>query len=293
MAEPVQNERRDDPALPEPQKRDAAESAVVDGHLYLFGGWSITARGHLVRNEIWTMNVGVGPSPRRWIRRLAGGRTIPPACNGARCVVVDEMIYSYGGQKPDGGHLGIVYRLDPKKMEWIEVATPIEENCPAPPPRANCCLCSIGSRLVMFGGRCCKFPRDRLQCGAMEENWWTNDVYEFELDKRRESGRWLGLELSGQRPRPLQFAAMAAIDRCRAFLFGMDIDDNSYSVVLNLYARSWSTIDFDVKPHPRFGHTICQWETEEKSLCVLVGGCSIRASGAVYVLDIDGCKAHK
>ena len=48
-----------------------------------------------------------------------------------------------------------------------------------------------------------------------------------------------------------------------------------------------------MKPHPRFGHTICQWETEEKSLCVLVGGCSIRASGAVYVLDIDGCKAHK
>ena len=126
--------------------------------------------------------------PKEMDPSFGGGRTIPPACNGARCVVVDEMIYSYGGQKPDGGHLGIVYRLDPKKMEWIEVATPIEGNCPAPPPRANCCLCSIGSRLVMFGGRCCKFPRDRLQCGAMEENWWTNDVYEFELDERRESG---------------------------------------------------------------------------------------------------------
>ena len=135
----MQNER-DDPALPEPQKRTNHESAVVDGHLYLFGGWSVTARRHFVRNEIWTMNVRVAPSPRRWIRRLAGGRTIPPACDGARCVVVDEMIYSYGGKKRGGGHSGVVYRLDPKKMEWMEVATPIEENRPAPPraPTAAC-----------------------------------------------------------------------------------------------------------------------------------------------------------
>ena len=48
-----------------------------------------------------------------------------------------------------------------------------------------------------------------------------------------------------------------------------------------------------MKPHPRFGHTICQLEKEENSLCLLIGGSSIMASDVVYVLDIDGFKAHK
>ncbi|XP_065835461.1 uncharacterized protein [Oscarella lobularis] len=73
----------------------------------------------------------------------------------------------------------------------------------------------------------------------------------------------------------------------------MDIDDDSHLFLLNLYTKSWSTIDFDVKPHPRFGHTICQLEKEENSLCLLIGGSSIMASEVVYVLDIDGFKAHK
>ncbi|XP_065835380.1 uncharacterized protein [Oscarella lobularis] len=68
---------------------------------------------------------------------------------------------------------------------------------------------------------------------------------------------------------------MAPIDRCRGFIFGMDSDDDSHSFVLNLYSKSWLTIDFDVKPHPRFGDS------------------SIMASEVVYVLDIDSCKGHK
>ena len=112
----------------------------------------------------------------------------------------------------------------------------------------------------MFGGKYCEFPRDRLQCGAIEENCGrttftnlnlTSDVKEasifnlfiFKLELIVFVGRWLDLELSGQRQRPLQFAAMAPIDRCRGFIFGMDSDDDSHSFVLNLYSKVSCEVD--------------------------------------------------
>ena len=103
-------------------------------------------------------------------------------------MVIDKMIYSYGGMTDNGRFLGIVYRLDPKKMEWIEVATPVAGK--KPHERSACCLCAIGSRMIMFGGRSGKETPDQLQSGAIRKGFynWSNDIYEFKLEEGNEKG---------------------------------------------------------------------------------------------------------
>ena len=229
-----------------PKKRRSHECALVDDHLHLFGGFD--GSKCVPRNEIFMMNVR--RAEKKWIRRLTRGRTIPPPCTGARCVVIDKMIYSYGGRTLEGRRLGIFYRLDPKKMEWIEVATPIGGK--KPHERSSCCLCAIGSRMIVFGGMSeKKIPRDQLQSGATQDKGkWSNDIYEFRLEEgnekgdsiqyqfnnnlKSEVGMWLDLELSGTRPKPLDAAAMATIDEHRALLHGRDVKKESHSILINL-----------------------------------------------------------
>ena len=137
-----------------PEQRRSHESALVDDHLYFFGGWD---ESKLVpRHEILVKDVR--NAEKRWDRRFTQGKPPPPSV-GARCVVIDKMIYSYGGRTEGGFRLGIVYRLDPKKMEWIEVATPIAAK--KPHERSECCLCAIGSRMI----------------------WWTSDWWQVIRDK--------------------------------------------------------------------------------------------------------------
>ena len=169
------------------EKRVAHEYALVDDHLHLFGGGH--GSKYFPRNEIFVMNVRT--EEKKWIRRSACG-TIPPPCTGARCVVIDKMIYSYGGRTDKGHRLGVVYRLDPSDpsdFEWIEVATPDGEK--KPHERSSCCLCAIGSKMVMFGGTTKeKIPRHQLQSGATQEGDynWSNDIYEFEFKEGNKSG---------------------------------------------------------------------------------------------------------
>ena len=166
-----------------PEKRGSHECALVDDHLHLFGG--VDGLKFFPRNEIFVMNVR--RAKKKWIRRSTRGQTIPPPCAGARCVVIDKMIYSYGGITEEDRFLGIVYRLDPKKMEWIEVGTPIGGK--KPHERSYCCLCAIGSRMIMFGGLSEKIPRDQLQSGATQDkDNRSNDIYEFQLEEGNEKG---------------------------------------------------------------------------------------------------------
>ena len=165
--------------LDAPLKRSSHECALVDDHLHLFGGYNGV---HCVpRNEIWIMNVRTA---EKWICRIAHGET-PPPCTGARCVAIDKMIYSYGGHI-GRTYLGTVYRLDPTEMEWIEVDTPIGRKTPQ--ERSRCCLCAIGSRLIMFGGTSEVIPHGQLQPGATQERGCNNEIYEFRFSASHEEG---------------------------------------------------------------------------------------------------------
>ena len=94
-------------------------------------------------------------------------------------MVIDKMIYSYGGITHKDRRLGIVYRLDPAIMEWFEVTSSVEGRTPY--ERSHCCLCAIGSKMILFGGSSGgEIPRERLQFGAtVDEGIWTNEIYEF------------------------------------------------------------------------------------------------------------------
>ncbi|XP_065846084.1 kelch domain-containing protein 2-like isoform X2 [Oscarella lobularis] len=269
-----------------PEERYAPECALVGDHLHLFGG----SHGYkyFPRNEFFVTNVR--RAEKKWIRRLTRGRTIPPPCEGARCVVIDKMIYSYGGRTKEGHSLGIVYRLDPKKIEWIEVATPIGGK--KPHERSYCCLCAIGSRMIMFGGLSeKKIPRNQLQSQATQNECdWSNDIYEFRLEEGNEKGMWFDLELSGTRPKPLVAAAMATIDEHRALLHGRDVENESHSFLINFNLKFWTLINFNVKPSPRRDHTICHLVTEgleDESICLLVGGRMIDKTNSDYVYVLD------
>ena len=137
------------------------------------------------RNEIWTCNVR---EKMKWIRRYAKGKNIPPPCEGAQCVVINGIMYSYGGWTRDRGLLGEVFGLDPKKMKWILVATPIRGKKPW--QRSSCCLWAIGGRLIMFGGGSDHIPEDRLQSRAQCNGRVNDEIYEFVFEEERENGKF-------------------------------------------------------------------------------------------------------
>ena len=132
-----------------PQSRKNHESALIGDELHLFGGITKTS-SFLSRSEIWTCNV----REKKWTCREASGTNIPPPCEGAQCVVINGVIYSYGGQTPryydERELLGEVFGLDPISVKWVEAENSVPETKPR--PRAFCCLWAIGDRLIMFGG---------------------------------------------------------------------------------------------------------------------------------------------
>ena len=167
-----------------PEPRHSHESALIGDELHLFGGKKGRYPHHFFpRNEIWTCNVR---EEKKWIRRYARGN-IPPPCYGAQCVVINGIMYSYGGLKKDRDSLGEVFGLDPKEMKWIEVTTPTYSKKPW--QRCYCCLSAIGERMTMFGGESRNIPQDRLQSGAQWNGAVNNEIYEFVFDAGREKGK--------------------------------------------------------------------------------------------------------
>eukprot|EP00118_Oscarella_pearsei_P021748 m.247295 g.247295 ORF g.247295 m.247295 type:complete len:107 (+) comp40265_c0_seq34:394-714(+) len=71
-----------------------------------------------------------------------------------------------------------------------------------PKGRSECCLCAVGSRMIMFGG----WPFD-------------DKLYEFKCDERKK-GAWEEVKAGGTQPGKRQGAAMAVIDDRRALLHG-------------------------------------------------------------------------
>ena len=171
-----------------PEQRCDHESALIDDNLHLFGGRN--GRKYFPRNEIWTYNVR---EEKKWIRQFAEGKNVPPPCKGARCVAINGIMYSYGGEKEDEHCLGEVFALDPKKPKWIQVATPSHKD--EPWQRAYCCLWAIGARMIMFAG--CSgqemIPQNRLQPGASCDYYVNNEIYEFEIEEGGEKGEENGL----------------------------------------------------------------------------------------------------
>ncbi|XP_065846086.1 uncharacterized protein [Oscarella lobularis] len=276
-----------------PEPRSHHESAIIGDELHLFGG----RKGkppyyYFPRNEIWTCNV---QKEKKWIRRHAQGKSIPPPCEGAQCVVINGIMYSYGGLTEVGGYLGEVFGLDSKKMKWIQAATPIRGKKPR--QRRSCCLWAIGGRMIMFGGFT-NVARDCLQSGAQCNGAVNNEIYEFVFEKGREKGYWLDVELSGKRPQPRQNAATETIDQHRGLLHGGDDWFNSLddAFVIDLREKKWICIDFLPKPSARQNHRMFRLSKQrfkERNCFLLIGGYNFSIFlNQAYILDFDKRKSY-
>ncbi|XP_065846243.1 uncharacterized protein [Oscarella lobularis] len=281
-----------------PELRTEHESAVIGDELHLFGGRNEENSYFFPRNKIWTCDVR---EERKWIRRFAEGKNIPPPCVGAQCVVINGIMYSYGGMKKNAstlktllGHrsyLEEVFGLDPNEMKWILLETPTDSKKPW--QRRSCCLWAIGERMIMFGGHSGKIPSDCLQSGARCIRYVNNEIYEFVFEEGGETGYWVDVELSGERPQPRACAATETIDEHRGLLHGGWDGEKSLNdaYVIDLREKNWIIIDFLPKPSARHNHRICRLSErryEEQSRFLLIGGIIPRkSSDEAYVLDLD------
>ncbi|XP_065846082.1 actin-fragmin kinase-like isoform X2 [Oscarella lobularis] len=284
-----------------PGPRTYPESALIGDELYLFGGMEAILPHAVIcypRNEIWTCNVR---EEKKWIRHFAEG-SIPPPCWGAQCVVINGIVYSYGGETEDGEGLEEVFALNPKKMKWIQVATPAHRKKPW--HRSCCCLWAIGGRMIMFGGESDDDfrnddlnHRDYLQSGAQRKGYVNNEIYEFVFEEGREKGYWLDVELSGERPQPRSGAAVEMIDQHRGLLHGgyaggEPLDD---AFVIDLIEKKWICINFLPKPSARSDHKICQLSKTGfvKNCFLLIGGFNRRKfSDYACILDFEQRKSY-
>eukprot|EP00118_Oscarella_pearsei_P007498 m.37094 g.37094 ORF g.37094 m.37094 type:complete len:730 (+) comp32320_c0_seq2:140-2329(+) len=256
-----------------PKERYGHESARNGDFFYVFGGLSAHEE-YFPRNEIHIWDI----RNQTWDFRVARCQNIPPPCREARSVVVDKMIYSFGGISIDNKIIESVYCLDPEAMEWDFVDVSAGAN---PQGREGCCFCAVGSRIIMFGG-----------------NYIDSGLYELQLSGKT-TGVWVEIEASGAVPQPRCFAAIAEIDENRALIHGGSDGRRFYSdfCVIDLEHKKWTKVDFDHKPSARKGHTLIQLKGEElgTNTCFLLAGGRLKKEkdDHYYILNFRERNAYK
>ena len=123
---------------------------------------------------------------QQWSQKIAGidsKRDEPTPCAFARCAVMSNMVYSFGGWYNDKGRtifLNETSSLDCEKMRWEKLDIKGDK----PPARDSCGLCAVGEKLVMYGGAISHTDRLKLPDGVQYKqgrDLWgcLNDCWEF------------------------------------------------------------------------------------------------------------------
>eukprot|EP00118_Oscarella_pearsei_P014179 m.119921 g.119921 ORF g.119921 m.119921 type:complete len:540 (+) comp37712_c0_seq3:120-1739(+) len=257
-----------------PDQRIGHESARIGDFIHLFGGRNGSKWFSRSQIHVWDIQ------RRRWYLRFADGADVPPPCSSASCAVIDGTIYSYGGKTRSGDRLSRVYCLDPKYMNWELVDT----SQGAQLKRSKCCLCAVGSRVIMFGG-----------------DVSDNRLYKLKLFKRKK-GLWKEVETEGERPRPRYGAAMVDIDKFRALLHGglrIGFGYLNDFFVIDLAKKEWTWVTFDHQPSARSGHRLCRLDLmliAKRGRFLLFGGELKETSDDCYILNVEEqtvCKIDK
>ena len=150
---------------------------VWGGQLLHDGRWKM-----LSRCECFTMDL----HSKQWSRTIAkidSKKDEPPPCAHARCVAINDMVYSFGGvyiDKESCVRVNETFSLDCEKMRWKRVG--IKGNKPT--ARNSCGLCAVGEKLVMFGGQISHTDKGKLPDGVQYKQHnsscgYVNDCWEF------------------------------------------------------------------------------------------------------------------
>jgi N-acetylneuraminic acid mutarotase len=120
------------------QKQNEAATAVVDGHIYVIGGFSANSEDPITRVQVYD------PSKDTWSEGVA----LPEAMHHAGAAVVDGRIYLVGGfhnafSKRDP--IDHVWMFDPVAKAWVAKA-------PLPKPRGALVVAAVNGKIYAAGG---------------------------------------------------------------------------------------------------------------------------------------------
>ena len=172
-----------------PIPRRAHESVLVQDKLLVWGGRKCEGWKPHSRSEFCILDL----LKKQWSitkARIPTDQDEPPPCGQARCAVVNNVVYSFGGYYMiDGGkfcRLGEIFSLVCEEMMWRKLETRGNK----PVARDSHGLCAVGGKLVMFGGAISHADSEKLPAGAqyksripvsvsVSEYGYTNDCWEF------------------------------------------------------------------------------------------------------------------
>ena len=171
-----------------PSPRRAHESVLLQDKLMVWGGRQSGQWEPYSRCEFYALDL----LSQKWNLTEAGiptNQDRPPPCGQARCAVINNKVYSFGGYYISNGgkslcRVGEIFSLDSEKMTWKK----LETRGIKPVARDSHGLCAVGGKLVMFGGAISHADSEKLPAGAqykpripvsVSEYGYTNDCWEF------------------------------------------------------------------------------------------------------------------
>jgi N-acetylneuraminic acid mutarotase len=237
-----------------PGPRAAHSCNVVDGRLYIFGGWN----GKKALNDLHVCVIDT----MTWIPFAAAGAA-PTARNNHTSTKVGHKLFVHGGH---GGAswLDDLHILDTKTKRWSKPDIPPI----IPPARACHTLTKVGTKLYMFGGY------DGAKC--------FNTLEVLDLDTLA----WMRPRIAGVWPEARNAHTMTAVGR-RLYLFGGHSGNKHLRDmhVLDVERMTWTQPDVKGALPPGLrGHSA---NLVGKQIFVFGGYDGRLRSNEMYVLDTE------
>ncbi|KAJ3103469.1 hypothetical protein HDU97_010052, partial [Phlyctochytrium planicorne] len=179
-------------AEPKPTKRSGFQLVLHNDTMVLYGGYvKEVVKGQrdrgVVHNDTWHMKLSTQLETLRWERQRKGGFTPDPR-SGSPMVYCKTRAFMFGGvvdvkedeEKIESVCTDEMFQLNIDQNRFYPTTFqrkkgPAHANDPLPTPRFNSMLCTVKSKIYMFGGV--------LEKGSKELTY--ADFWSFDMDKGR------------------------------------------------------------------------------------------------------------
>ena len=271
----------------EPSRRYGHTAVCLEHNVLVLGGeW----RGPSF-SEIWMYNLYT----EQWRKHIPRDKeNTPDAVSGACSVVINSVVYSFGGgiwTYISRYHDNALWSLKIKPNGYIAWSRIFSTNeTKAPSPRAGHCGWQYSGKLWVFGGY--GPPVDEYLNGngyfILSESGLNFDGYNNQLlcfDPSSEE--WTNPKCAGSIPTPRENPA-AAISQEKVWLFGGCCDTDTFDDLyeLNMHSLVWAQIQ-TADPKPR-GRCRCTFNVISDSALVLHGGShsAFKTLSDTWILDL-------
>ena len=151
----------------EPSPRNAHVSALVDGKVYVWGGYARPAEDAATINcfqplwESWSQSDCIGPTP-------SGLRY-------AACASAGHHLYVYGGCDKEGRYYSSLHQLDLRTNTWRMISSGRAQGGPKRKVSCGLTVYDSSSNLLLIGGQ-------------DEHGFTTDEIHTFDLKEGEEEG---------------------------------------------------------------------------------------------------------